>query len=320
MPSFARAHTNLALVKYWGKEDEALRLPSAPSLSVTLDAFYTDTRLSKADRNEFVLDGKKVAGPEADRVFSYLSRLFSLFSLPKEGLLVESRNFVPKSAGFASSASAFCALAAAFAEEFGLDLTRKELSIAARLGSGSASRSVYGGFAEWKEGGMEESFAFPLDENPSMGLSVLFLSFGGGEKEISSTEGMRRSKFSPFFPVWRQECRKACREAESAIKAGDFEKLGEVAEKNACQMHALALSCGFSYLSGLSLEALRLAQNLRKGSVPCYWSCDAGKNAALLCQKRDAERVKQAVREAMGAGARLFEAGPGKGVEAWREV
>ena len=87
MPSFARAHTNLALVKYWGKEDEALRLPSAPSLSVTLDAFYTDTRLSKADTNEFVLDGKKVAGPEADRVFPTSPASFPSFPSPKRACL-----------------------------------------------------------------------------------------------------------------------------------------------------------------------------------------------------------------------------------------
>ena len=284
MASFARAHTNLALVKYWGKEDEALRLPSAPSLSLTLDAFYTETRLSFAPKDKFVLDGEEVKGPEADRAFSCLDRLSSFFSLPRPGFLVESRNFVPKSAGFASSASAFCALAAAFAEEFGLKPTRRELSIASRLGSGSASRSVFGGFAEWKEGGPNESFAIPIDERPSMEISVLYLSFGSGEKKIPSTEGMRRSKASPFFPAWREECRKACREAEGAIKSGDFERLGEVAERNACQMHALTLSSGFSYLSGQSLQALSLAQGLREGGTPCYWSCDAGRNAALLCR------------------------------------
>ncbi|MBO6003716.1 MAG: diphosphomevalonate decarboxylase [Aeriscardovia sp.] len=320
MSSFARAHTNLALVKYWGKADEDLRLPAAPSLSLTLDAFYTETRVSCARKDKFILDGKEAQGPEADRVFSYLRRLFSFFSLPLSPLLVESQNFVPKSAGFASSASAFCALAAAFSQEFELNLTRSELSIASRLGSGSACRSVYGGFCEWKEGGMEESFAIPIDEHPSMGIAVLYLSFGSEKKGISSTEGMRRSKSSPFFPVWRQECRKACREAKEAIAEADFEKLGEVAEKNACQMHALTLSSGFSYLSSSSFRALSFAQSLRERGTACYWSCDAGKNAALLCRERDLAQVKEEALSALGPKVLLFASGPGPGVEAEREV
>ena len=320
MASFALAHTNLALVKYWGKEDEKLRLPSAPSLSLTLNAFYTKTKLSLSKENKFVLDGREEKGEEAQRVFSFLSSLLSLFHLPPSRFFIESQNFVPKSAGFASSASAFCALAAAFSKEMGLCLSKRELSVASRLGSGSAARSVYGGFVLWKEGESSmESFAVPIEEKPSMPLSVLFLSFGEKKKEISSSEGMKLSKSSPFFQIWREECRKACKEAEKAIKDDSFESLGEISERNACQMHALTLSCGFSYLSQLSLRALSLAKELREEGVPCYWSCDAGSNCALLCRKEDLDIVRKRAEKVFANSVTCFSAGPGNGVEAWSE-
>lgn len=320
MTSLALAHTNLALVKYWGKEDEKLRLPSSPSLSLTLDAFCTKTRLSLAKENCFVLDGKKEEGKEAQRVFSYLSSLLSFFHLPPACFLVESWNFVPKNAGFASSASAFCALSAAFAKEMGLNLTKRELSIAARLGSGSAARSVFGGFVLWKEGRVSsESFAVPIEEKPSMDICVLYLSFDNGEKRLPSTEGMRLSRSSPFFPVWRQECRKACIEGVKAIKSNAFERLGEIAEKNACQMHSLALSCGFFYLSDNSLLALRLAQEIRQKGVGCYWSCDAGSNVALLCKREDLDKVRDEVKKAFKNTVFCLASGVGNGVEAERE-
>lgn len=320
MTSSATAHTNLALVKYWGKEDERLRLPSAPSLSLTLDAFFTRTRLSLSKENCFVLDGKKEGGKEAQRVFSYLSLLLSFFRLPPSRFLVESENFVPKSAGFASSASAFCALAAAFEKEMGLSLTKRELSIVARLGSGSAARSVFGGFALWKEGERSsESFAVPIEEETPMDISVLYLSFGNKEKKLSSTEGMRLSHSSPFFPAWRKECRKACIEGVKAIKSRSFERLGEIAEKNACQMHSLALSCGFFYLSEDSLMALRFARKMRQKGIGCYWSCDAGSNAALLCKREDLDEVKKEAEKAFKGAALFFPSFPGSGVEAKRE-
>ena len=321
MASIALAHTNLALVKYWGKEDEGLRLPSAPSLSLTLEAFYTRTRLRISKENRFFLNGKEKGGKDAERVFSYLSSLLAFFRLPPSKFVVESENFVPKSSGFASSSSAFCALAAAFAEEMGLSLTKRELSIAARMGSGSACRSVFGGLVLWKEGKTSgESFAVPIKEAPSMDICALYLSLEGGEKEVSSTEGMRISRSSPFFQIWREECRKACAEIQEALKAGSFERVGEMAERNACQMHALTLSCGFSYISEKSLRALRLAQSMRKEGIPCYWTCDAGSNAAFLCRKKDMALVEGKAKEAFGSGLVCFPSGPGPGVKVKREV
>ena len=320
MASFALAHTNLALVKYWGKEDEKLRLPSAPSLSLTLDAFCTKTRLSLSEEDRFVLDGKEEKGKEARRVFSYLSALLSFFALPPSHFFVDSQNFVPKSAGFASSASAFCALAAAFAKEMKLSLSKRELSIASRLGSGSAARSVFGGFVLWKEGRESgESFAVPIEEKPSMPICVLYLSFGAEKKKVSSTEGMRLSKSSPFFASWRQECRKACKEAQKAIEDNSFERLGQISERNACQMHALTLSSGFSYLSSYSLRALDLAKEIREEGVGCYWSCDAGSNAALLCRKEDLDFIQKRAEKAFGGAVSCFRASAGPGVEAWSE-
>ena len=320
MTSFALAHTNLALVKYWGKEDEKLRLPSAPSLSLTLDAFYTKTKLSLSKEDRFVLDGKEEKGKEAQRVFSYLSTLLSFFALPPSHFFVDSQNFVPKSAGFASSASAFCALAAAFAKEMKLTVSKRELSIASRLGSGSAARSDFGGFVLWKEGRESgESFAVPIEDKPSIPICILYLSFGAEKKKVSSTEGMRLSKSSPFFTSWRQECRKACKEAQKAIEDNSFERLWQISENNACQMHALTLSSGFSFLSPHSLRALDLAKEIREEGVGCYWSCDAGSNAALLCRKEDLSFIQKRAEKAFSGAVSCFCASAGPGVEAWSE-
>lgn len=151
MKNTVRAHTNIALIKYWGKADPILRLPLMSSLSMTLDAFYTDTSIEKTDgENAFYLNNVKQEGKAQERVFAYLEKLKEKFNC-NDKLIVKSINHVPTSAGLASSSSAFAALAAAFCKLYDLDVDKTELSRLARIGSGSASRSIFGGFAIWQK-------------------------------------------------------------------------------------------------------------------------------------------------------------------------
>ena len=162
-----RAHTNIALIKYWGKRDQALFLPVTSSLSLTLDAFYTDTQVTfdaQLAHDRFILDGQEQEASQVAKVSAFLDRFRALAQTDCRAL-VTSTNHVPTAAGLASSASAYAALACATNAALGLDLSQRQLSILARQGSGSASRSLFGGFVIWHAGQGEDSdssYAEPL--------------------------------------------------------------------------------------------------------------------------------------------------------------
>lgn len=176
MTTTARAHTNIALVKYWGKRDAALMLPQTDSLSLTLDEFYTTTTVNfnqALNEDQFYLDGELVSANKAQKVVKFMDLVRQL-SGRTEYAQIASVNNVPMAAGLASSASAFAALAGAAAKDAGLDLSLKDLSRLARRGSGSATRSVYGGLVEWHRGVDDAtSFAEPVQEVPDFDIAML---------------------------------------------------------------------------------------------------------------------------------------------------
>ena len=145
----ARAHTNIALIKYWGKADETYIIPMNNSLSVTLDRFYTETKVTfDPDFTEdcLILNGNEVNAKEKEKIQNYMNIVRDLAG-NRLHARIESENYVPTAAGLASSASAYAALAAACNEALSLNLSDTDLSRLARRGSGSASRSIFGGFA-----------------------------------------------------------------------------------------------------------------------------------------------------------------------------
>ncbi len=177
----ARAHTNIALIKYWGKRDKELFLPMNSSLSLTLDAFYTDTKVvfdPELTADEFYLNGF-YKRKEILKISRFLD-LFCEYIGERAFARVESLNFVPTAAGLASSASAFAALALATATALDLDLSPATLSTLARRGSGSSTRSLFGGFVEWGMGtGSEDSMAHPIDDADwDIGMVVLAVNTG----------------------------------------------------------------------------------------------------------------------------------------------
>ncbi|KXT78008.1 Diphosphomevalonate decarboxylase [Streptococcus sp. DD13] len=163
----ARAHTNIALIKYWGKRDKTLFLPMNSSLSLTLDAFYTDTKVtfdSDFTEDSFFLNGLDQPIEEVEKITSFLDLFREDFQVGMKAK-VESFNFVPTAAGLASSASAYAALSMAINQALGLDMDRSRLSTYARRGSGSSTRSLFGGFVEWDKGhSSETSMAYPVDD------------------------------------------------------------------------------------------------------------------------------------------------------------
>ena len=190
----ARAHTNIALIKYWGKADEDLIIPMNNSLSVTLERFYTETRVTfdaSLTEDQLILNKEAVNAKESAKIQRYMDMIRKEAGISTYAL-IESDNFVPTAAGLASSASAYAALAGACNEALDLNLSDKDLSRLARRGSGSASRSIYGGFAEWEKGYDDKtSYAHQIESDGfENDLAMIFVVINNKLKKVSSRSGM----------------------------------------------------------------------------------------------------------------------------------
>ena len=316
---WVRAHTNIAFIKYWGKEDETLILPKNNSLSLTLDAFYTDTQVcfdKKLNKDILFIDGEeqdKKALKKAQVILDLVRKEAGIHEFAR----IDSKNHVPTAAGLASSASGLAALAGAASLAAGLNLTKEELSRLARRGSGSASRSIYGGFAEWQKGSSDiDSFAIPIDE-ADWDIGMIFIIVDDGRKEVSSTEGMRRVvETSPYYDGWVSSTKNDLVDIKSAIKEQDIVKVGEIAERSALKMHALNLSANppFNYWSPESIEAMRMVSELRKQGYPVYLTMDAGPNVKLICKDSQMEELMEKLLQTFHK-EQLVMAKPGPGIQ-----
>lgn len=294
----ARAHTNIALIKYWGKADEALIIPMNNSLSVTLDRFYTETRVTFDEtltEDQLILNGEAVNAKESAKIQRYMEMIRKEAGI-SEHALIESENFVPTAAGLASSASAYAALAGACNEALQLGLSDKDLSRLARRGSGSASRSIYGGFAEWEKGNDDEtSFAHRVEadgwENE---LAMVFVVINNKSKKVSSRSGMSLTRdTSRFYQYWLDNVEPDLKETKEAIAQKDFKRMGEVIEANGLRMHATNLGAQppFTYLVPESYNAMRIVHECREAGLPCYFTMDAGPNVKVLIEKKNQQAI-----------------------------
>ncbi len=313
-----RAYTNIALVKYWGKREEQLILPMNSSLSLTLDAFYTDTAVIPQKRllqDDVVLDGQPLEGNSAERVRHFMglvraqagSRLFAA---------IHSINHVPYASGFASSASGFAALAAAASQAYGLALPAPALSRLARRGSGSAARSIYGGFVVWNKGTDDRtSYAVPIDR-ADWGIRVIGVGVDRSVKKVSSREGMRRTvRTSPYYPSWISAAEKDLQAMKAAVYMHHLEQVGQLAEANALKMHAamLAATPPLCYWEAGTVTAMRMVQRLRAAGFHCYFTIDAGPNVKILCPPGETKRLVAELSSVFPPET-LTVAGPGPGV------
>ena len=318
----ARAGANFALVKYWGKADARLNVPAVGSISITLDALYTQTELELAPdlrSDELTLDGKR-RDDDLAKISACIDLLRSKTGVDTR-VRIASRNNFPTAAGLASSASGFAALVRAAEAAFGLTLSPRERSIVARQGSGSAARSIVGGFVEMHAGTAadgSDSFAEPLLESKEWPLEVVIAVTAKGEKEVGSRSGMTRSaSSSPYYAAWVSGQPPDLAAARAAIRARDFAALADVAEHNCLKMHAAALAAHppLVYWNGATVECLHAVRKLRAGGVPVFFTIDAGPQLKAVCApgaRGQVERVLSAVpgvlellTSALGPGAEL---------------
>lgn len=282
------APSNIALSKYWGKRDAALNLPLNSSLSISLADWGSTTQISPSpDDTDQVWFNDAQLDPGSAFAAKML-RFVDLFrrdqSIP---LRLDSHNSIPTAAGLASSASGFAALTLAVNAAFGLNLPMQTLSMMARLGSGSASRSLWHGFVRWDRGRAADggdSFANLLDVTwPEFRIAIVPVDTG--PKSHSSRDGMNHTvATSPLFKSWPERAERDCALIQDAVIARDFNTLGTLAEANALAMHATMMAArpALCYLKPASWQVLETLWQARADGLAAYATMDAGANVKLL--------------------------------------
>ena len=302
MKATVQTHPNIAVIKYWGKRNIQLNLPAVSSLSVTLDTFHTTTTVcTDNDTDIFFINGVE----QRDSSHHKIARFLNTIHPQRTKCRVISKNNFPTAAGLASSASAFSALAYATCLAF----EKKEanhwsrLSVMARLGSGSACRSLWGGWVHWPKGELSDgsdSHGIPIADKNYWDLSVIVAVVDDQKKPISSRDGMLQTqRTSPLYPGWCDSSENDISVAKSAIENKDIHTLGTVMEHSTMKMHATMLSANPSicYLRPKSLEIIELIKTLRLEGYACYYTMDAGPNVKILCPQEQSVDISNRLQE-----------------------
>ncbi len=293
MKATARANTNIALIKYWGKKDEALNLPLQSSISMTVDKFFTDTTVTYKEQlmeDQLYIDDKFISGDEKARVVRFMDFVRKEYNIPFYAEIV-SYNYVPKKAGVASSSSAFASLALAASKAYNLNLSEKELSSLARFGSGSAARSIYNDLAIWHEGDSHEtSYAERFAQADDLALLVCMID--PSEKKIDSRTGMKALDALPELKAyWKEESKRMLEAFIEAFDQGDINRYGLIVELNALLMHTVMKDSGIIYLQEKSMKIIELTGLLRQQGFPVFATMDAGPNVKILTKKDQVKYV-----------------------------
>jgi diphosphomevalonate decarboxylase len=293
----AFAPTNIALCKYWGKRNQELILPVTSSLSISLGSKGAKTKLEliNATHDEIILNNVPVNMEASFR--KRLIDFLNLFRGENHKFKITLESNIPIAAGLASSAAGFASITKALDSIMGWHLSPENLSIIARMGSGSASRSLWQGFVEWHAGTRDDgmdSIGEPLNEiwdDFNLGLLI----FSEEEKVLSSRTAMQRTvTTSAFYAAWPAKVAQDLTAIKAAIHARDFPLLGQTAESNALSMHATMLSAWppILYSSVETWQAMQKIWELRANGLEIYFTQDAGPNLKLLFLKKDAATVQ----------------------------
>jgi diphosphomevalonate decarboxylase len=292
---------NIALVKYWGDRDRALRLPANSSLSMNLASLTTTTTVEFRDdlaEDSVTIDDVEAQGSARERVVAHLERVRALASINAKACVVSHNNF-PAGTGLASSASAFAALTVAACAAAGLALSTDELSRLARRGSGSACRSVPGGFVLWDACDEDDcSFGRTIAPADHWDLRDVIAIVESEHKATGSTEGHALADTSPLqaarvasTPVRLERCK-------AALLSRDFAALADVVEQDALMMHAVMMTSAppLFYWRPATLAVMRAVRAWRADGLTVAFTIDAGPNVHCLCPAESASKVETLVR------------------------
>lgn len=297
-PITAIAHPNIAFIKYWGNRDHDLRIPSNGSISMNLTGLVTKTTIKmqpELNKDIFILNGVAQEGGALKRVKDFLDHLRDI-SQKKYFTQVESSNNYPASTGLASSAAAFAALALAGSKAFGLDFSENQLTRLARLGSGSAARSIPDGFVEWTAGLSNlDSVAFCIAPAEHWNLWDCIVIVENSAKQIGSTEGHLLAETSPLQKTRVADASRRLEICRSAIINKDFAALAEIIELDSHMLHAVMLTSrpSLMYWNGTSVSIMKEVISWRKNGIPAAFTLDAGPNVHIICTEDYVELVKE---------------------------
>jgi len=290
LKSTATAHANIALIKYWGKRDEHLMLPTKSSLSLWLPQLTTTTKatFSSNQADTIVLNGKRLTQQQAQPITSFLATFRKIYTINKH-FLIETENSFPTAAGLASSASGFAALTQALTKLCNLNLSTQEQSLLARRGSGSACRSLFNGFVLWNKGTLadgSDSYAqqlFPPEHWPE--LKVIVTIVNKDKKKISSRTAMQQTvATSPDYKAWVERSEQRIPLMINAIKQRNITTLGQLAEQDCLEMHHCIQTTtpAMNYWQPKTMTIMKKVQTLRESGIPCYFTIDAGPNVKII--------------------------------------
>jgi diphosphomevalonate decarboxylase len=310
----ALAHPNIAFIKYWGNQDNDLRLPSNGSISMNLDGLFARTIVSfqpSLPFDELILNGHEVVGRGLDRVAHLLDAVRGRAGIKANAEVISETNF-PAGAGIASSAAAFAALALAASSAAELELKEAELSRLARLGSGSAARSIPGGFVEWQAGTTDEdSYAFSIAAADHWDLADCIAVVSTTHKKTGSTEGHALAWTSPLQQARVDDAPRRLEICRAAVLGRDFDSLAAILEHDSDMMHAVMMTSSppLLYWQAATVEVFHAVREWRAAGLPAAYTVDAGPNVHVLCERPHAEQVRErlkdipGVREVLVAGA-----------------
>jgi len=315
MSATAIAHPNVALIKYWGKRQVQTNLPAVGSLSVTLGALETRTTVEfdhTLSSDELVLNERKAPG-ESPRLTACLDALRMLAGDQRRARVRTSNDF-PTGAGLASSASGYAALVTAAAADLGLDPGDARLLDIARIGSGSAPRSMFGGIVELRNAG-ESTVCKPVLGSADWPLRIVVAVTTEDEKDISSRDGMEQSRItSPYYESWVSTHEADLDRALEFVKQRDFLSLAELAEHSCLKMHGLMISTQppLIYWSPTTLACIQAVRKMRAEGVPVFFTIDAGPQLKAICLPEAESQVAAVLADVPGV-LRLISGGLGEG-------
>ncbi len=283
----AIAHPNIAFIKYWGNRDDSLRIPANGSISMNLMELETRTTVSFEENlktDSLIINGKLADNTQSRRVSSFLDVLRKKAGTSTYASIHSTNNF-PIGSGIASSASAFAALALAGSAALGLNLTENELSRLARLGSGSASRSIPAGYVEWTPGEDDQSsYAFSILPPGGWDLVDIVLVLDQAHKKTGSSEGHHLASTSPLQQARVSDAPRRLDICRSSILEKDFSTFAEIIELDCLMMHSVMMTSTppLFYWAASTYQIIEKVRGWRKAGLPAAFTIDAGPNVHVL--------------------------------------
>ncbi|HHJ7452699.1 TPA: diphosphomevalonate decarboxylase [Streptococcus pyogenes] len=286
------SYANIAIIKYWGKENQAKMIPSTSSISLTLENMFTTTSISflpdTAISDQFYINGVL----QNDEEHTKISAIIDQFRQPGQAFVkMETQNNMPTAAGLSSSSSGLSALVKACDQLFNTQLDQKALAQKAKFASGSSSRSFFGPVAAWDK---DSGAIYKVETDLKMAMIMLVLN--AAKKPISSREGMKLCRdTSTTFDEWVEQSAIDYQHMLTYLKTNNFEKVGQLTEANALAMHATTKTANppFSYLTKESYQAMEAVKELRQEGFACYFTMDAGPNVKVLCLEKDLAQLAE---------------------------